>query len=155
MSPTNRSSPIAGSLGRILGPRLTRAGSLAVLAFLAVAVAYPAVAMVSRFGRDPVLISARSTLDIVWFTLFQASLSTALTVVLALPLAHVLATFRIPLRSTVMAAVLMPFVLPTVVVAVAVRGLLARFGLEVDGIDGSLLAILQAHIVFNVSVVVR
>ncbi len=52
-------------------------------------------------------------------------------------------------------AVLVPFVLPTVVVAVAVRGLLARFGLEVNGISGSLVAILVAHVVFNVSVVVR
>ncbi len=143
------------SLGRIVGGRATTAISIGVLSFLAIAVAYPAIAMVRRFADDDVLLSATSTLRIIWFTLFQAGLSTVLTIVVALPLAHVLATYRIGIRSAVMAAVLIPFVLPTVVVAVAVRGLLDRFGLTVDGFDGSLVAILVAHVVFNVSVVVR
>ncbi|MFW2381868.1 MAG: ABC transporter permease [Acidimicrobiales bacterium] len=143
------------SLGRIVGHRASTAVSLAVLAFLAIAVAYPAVAMVRRFAGDEVLLSAGFTLRLIWFTFFQAALSTVLTVMVALPLAHVLATYRIRFRSAVMAVVLIPFVLPTVVVAVAIRGLLGRFGFTVDGIDGSLLAILMAHVVFNVSVVVR
>ncbi|MBT8240601.1 MAG: ABC transporter permease subunit, partial [Acidimicrobiia bacterium] len=143
------------SLGRILGHRASTAISLGVLGFLTIGVVYPAFAMIRRFASDEVMLSTAGTLRIIWFTFYQAGLSTVLTVVLALPLAHVLATYRIRFRSTVMAAVLIPFVLPTVVVAVAVQGLLGRLGLAVDGIDGSLVAILFAHVVFNVSVVVR
>ncbi len=143
------------SLGRIVGRRASTVVSLFVLTFLAIAVAYPAASMIRRFADEEILLSAGGTARIIGFTVFQAVLSTFLTLIAALPLAHVLATYRVRLRSTVMAAVLVPFVLPTVVVAVAVRGLLGRFGLAVDGIEGSLVAILIAHVVFNVSVVVR
>jgi thiamine transport system permease protein len=142
-------------LGRIVGRRASTVVSLFVLTFLAIAVAYPAASMIRRFADEEILLSAGGTARIIGFTVFQAVLSTLLTLIAALPLAHVLATYRVRLRSTVMAAVLVPFVLPTVVVAVAVRGLLGRFGLAVDGIEGSLVAILIAHVVFNVSVVVR
>ncbi len=151
MTPTAPST----SLGRIVGPRAATIMSLAVLGFLALAVGYPAISMIRRFADEKILLSAGGTARIVGFTLFQAGLSTVLTVIAALPLAHVLATYRVRFRSAIMAAVLVPFVLPTVVVAVAVRGLLGRLGITVDGVDGSLVAILIAHVVFNVSVVVR
>ncbi len=126
-----------------------------LLAFLGLTVAYPIVAMLRRFGSEPINVSVGSVLDLVGFTVVQAVLSTVLTVLMALPLCWVIATYRFRFRAAVMGAVLVPFVLPTVVVAVSVRNLLSQFGLVVDGIDGSLVAILLAHVIFNVSVVVR
>ena len=83
---------------------------------------------------------------IVWFTVWQAALSTALTLVLGLPLAYVLARYRFAGRSIARAFVTVPFVLPTVVVGSAFLAL---------GVRPSVFAILLAHIFFNMAVVVR
>lgn len=81
-----------------------------------------------------------------WFTLWQAVASTVLTVLAALPLTAVIARFDFPGRSLVRAAVTVPFVLPTVVVGSAFVAL---------GVEGSLGAILAAHVFYNLAVVVR
>lgn len=81
-----------------------------------------------------------------WFTIWQAVASTALTLVAALPLTWVVSTFRFPGRSVVRALVTVPFVLPTVVVGSAFVAL---------GLRGSVWAILAAHVFFNVAVVMR
>jgi ABC-type sulfate transport system permease component len=81
-----------------------------------------------------------------WFTLWQAAASTGLTVVAALPLTWVVSRFDFPGRSLVRAAVTVPFVLPTVVVGVAFAA---------TGMSGSLVAILAAHVFYNLAVVVR
>lgn len=83
---------------------------------------------------------------VVWFTVWQAALSTVLTLVVALPGAYVLARIRFPGRSLVRAMVTIPFVLPTVLVASAFLAL---------GVRRSLGAILLAHLFFNYAVVVR
>ncbi len=83
---------------------------------------------------------------VVLFTLWQAALSTAVTLAIALPATAVLSRFQFRGRGLIVAALTMPFVLPTVVVAAAFRGL---------GIQGSLLAIVLAHAFFNVAIVVR
>ena len=98
--------------------------------------------MLDVLGRE-------STLEIAWFTLWQATVSTALTLLAGLPLAWALARFRFRGRSLVEALVLVPFVLPTVVVATAFVALLP------DGVERSVWAILLAHVFFNVAVVVR
>jgi thiamine transport system permease protein len=95
-----------------------------------------------------VLVS-RSTLETAWFTLWLATVSTALTLAAALPLAWALARFSFRGRSLVEALVLVPFVLPTVVVATAFLALLP------DGLERTVWAILLAHVFFNVAVVVR
>jgi thiamine transport system permease protein len=82
----------------------------------------------------------------IWFTLWQATVSTVLTVAAALPLTWVVSTFDFPGRRWVMAIVTVPFVLPSVVVASAFIALDLR---------DSVTAILLAHVFFNVSVVVR
>jgi thiamine transport system permease protein len=82
----------------------------------------------------------------VWFTLWQASLSTALTLLAAAPITWAIARFRFPGRSLVKGLVVVPFVLPTVVVGTAFVAL---------GVSGTLWAILAAHVFFNVAVVVR
>ncbi|HET8741138.1 MAG TPA: ABC transporter permease subunit [Gaiella sp.] len=126
------------------------------LAFLAVFFAWPLVAIFRRSlvvdgALDvPVdVLTASSTWDVAWFTLWQATVSTILTLVAGLPFAWALARFSFPGRSMVEALVLVPFVLPTIVVATAFIALLP------DGVERSVWAILLAHVFFNVAVVVR
>ena len=61
---------------------------------------------------------------VVWFTVWQAALSTVLTLAVALPGAYVLARYDFPGRRVVRALVTVPFVLPTVVVGSAFVALL-------------------------------
>ncbi len=128
---------------------------LVPLAFLAVFFLYPFVTILGRgLWPDGALdlsplgdtLGDASVRDIAWFTLWQAALSTALTIAVALPGAYVLARYRFPGRSLVRAVVTVPFVLPTVVVATAFLAL---------GVRQSLGAILLAHVFFNLAVVVR
>ncbi|MFN8126696.1 MAG: ABC transporter permease subunit [Candidatus Nanopelagicales bacterium] len=88
---------------------------------------------------------------VLWFTTYQAVLSTLLTVAIALPGAAVLARFRFRFRGTVEALSVVAFVMPTVVVAVAVAQALGVLGLP----DQGLVAILVAHVYFNLAVVLR
>jgi len=93
--------------------------------------------------------------QVAWFTLWQAAASTALTLVLALPAAQVLARVEFRGRRLVQALVVVPFVLPTVVVGAAFLALLgpqSPIGLH---LQGSAWAILLAHAFFNLAVVVR
>lgn len=87
-----------------------------------------------------------STAGTIWFTLWQAAVSTVLTLLVAFPLTWIVSTFDFPGRRWVMAIVTVPFVLPSVVVASAFIAL---------GLRDSIWAILAAHVFFNVSVVVR
>jgi thiamine transport system permease protein len=126
------------------------------VAFLAVFFAWPLLAILERsLVSDGALdlpfdvVTRRSTLEVAWFTLWQATASTALTLVAALPLAWALARFSFRGRALVEALVLVPFVLPTVVVATAFVALLP------DGVERTVWAILIAHVFFNVAVVVR
>ena len=134
-----------------------RAGIVALPAtFLTVFFAWPLLAILERSlvvdgALDvPVdVLTSGSTWAIAWFTLWQATVSTALTLAVGLPLAWALARFRFRGRGTVEALVLVPFVLPTVVVATAFVALLP------DGVEQSVWAILLAHVFFNIAVVVR
>jgi thiamine transport system permease protein len=139
---------------------LSAAGRAAVVvlpvAFLAVFFAWPLGAILARSlvvdGRPDVpldVLTDSTTRDVAWFTLWQATVSTVLTLLAGLPLAWALARFRFPGRSVIEALVLVPFVLPTVVVATAFVALLP------DDIERSVWAILLAHVFFNVAVVVR
>ncbi len=81
-----------------------------------------------------------------WFTLWQASMSTVLTLLAAAPLTWAVSTYEFRGRRLATALVTVPFVLPTVVVGTAFLAL---------GVGGSIWAILAAHVFFNVAVVVR
>jgi len=81
-----------------------------------------------------------------WFTLWQATLSTILTLVAAAPLTWAVSTYEFRGRRLATALITVPFVLPTVVVGTAFVSL---------GFDGSIWAILAAHVFFNTAVVVR
>lgn len=82
--------------------------------------------------------------DVIRFTLWEATLSTVLTLAVGLPIAYVVSRFAFRGRAGLEALVVVPFVLPTVVV-----------GMAFSGLRGSLAAILAAHVFFNVAVVVR
>ncbi|MBF0572200.1 MAG: iron ABC transporter permease [Desulfamplus sp.] len=56
-------------------------------------------------------------LSIIWFTFWQASLSTILTLIVALPCSYVMGTFEFKGKKLIMTLATLPFVLPTIVVA--------------------------------------
>ena len=101
------------------------------------------------------LLSAPDLRSTAWFTLWQAAVSTALTLAVALPGAYVLARFEFPGRGLLGSAVLVPFVLPTVVVGTAFLALIGPRGLLGVDLSGTVWAILAAHVFFNYAVVVR
>jgi len=125
------------------------------LGFLGLFFVYPLVAIVVRGLRGTNgetaldILTDPLTREVVWFTLWQAVASTALTLVIALPAAYALGRYRFPGRSLVRALVLVPFVLPTVVVALAFLAVLP------ERLERGWEAILLAHAFFNVAVVVR
>lgn len=139
--------------------------TLVPLVFLAVFFAYPVASIVGRglapdwsVDLDPVgkVLTDSSLRHIAWFTVWQATLSTVLTLAVGLPGAYVLARYEFPGRRIVRALVTVPFVLPTVVVGSAFVALLGDGGpLAGLGLDQTLAAILVAHVFFNYAVVVR
>lgn len=93
---------------------------------------------------------------VLWFTVWTASVATALSVALGVPAAYVLHRLRFPGRGLVRGLLLVPFVLPTVVVGVAFRQLLRDGGpLGGLGLDGTPAGIVTALVFFNVAVVIR
>ena len=132
-------------------------------AFLGVFFLYPVGTILVRgLGADGLdrllgLPGRASFRGVAWFTVWQATVSTLLTVVVALPGAHLLARRRFRGRALFRAATTVPFVLPTVVVGGAFLALFDRLGL-VDGpfrATRTVWAILAAHVFFNVAVVLR
>ena len=132
-------------------------------AFLGVFFLYPVAANVARGltgeGLDRLvgLPASASFRSVAWFTLWQAVVSTVLTVLVALPGAHLLARYRFRGRAALRALTTVPFVLPTVVVGSAFAALFDRFGLD-DGafrLQHTVWAIIAAHVFFNVAVVLR
>lgn len=107
-------------------------------------------------------------LGVLWFTTWQAAVSTILTLLLAFPGAYVLARFSFPAKSLVRALATLPFVLPTVVVASAFIALIGPSGiinnwlrdlLALDAapirLNQTVWIILMAHVFFNYSVALR
>lgn len=95
-------------------------------------------------------------LDIIWFTLWQATLSTLLTLIIALPCAWVMGSFNFRGKKIVMTLATLPFVLPTIVVAAAFQALAGNRGvLGFIELDGSICMILLAHMFYNFSVILR
>ena len=89
------------------------------------------------------------------FTLWQAVLSTLLTVIAGLPAAWVFARFDFRGKSLMRAATLVPFVLPTLVVGTAFLALIGPKGAAGIDLTGTLWIILIAHVFYNYAIVVR
>jgi len=146
-----RSGGGSPSVNRLPGGVIAALAAPAIV-FLAGFYAWPVVALVRRAVTAN---SARTTLhdgalrDVLWFTTWQAALSTLLTLAVGLVPAWVLSRYEFVGRRWVTALVIVPFVLPTVVVGAAFLALLP------DSLDQSVAAILIAHVFFNIAVVVR
>jgi len=104
----------------------------------------------------------RLTFSVLRFTLLQAFLSTALTLLLGLPTAWLFARFEFPGKSLLRALTAVPFMLPTVVVAASFNALLGPSGWLQTLIPfisfkftGTLSAILVAHVFYNTTIVIR
>jgi thiamine transport system permease protein len=106
----------------------------------------------SAFGE---VLGNRNLLGVAWFTLWQATVSTVLTLAVALPGAYVFARYDFPGKRVIRAAATVPFVLPTVVVGTAFLALIGPSGVLGVRLDGTIWAILLAHIFFNYAVVLR
>jgi thiamine transport system permease protein len=146
-----------------------RCALLAVpLAFFALFFAYPVAAITGRGlrpegvwrpGRAVGVLGDPDTAQVLWFTVWQAGASTALTLAVALPGAYVFARLDFPGKRLLHAAITVPFVLPTVVTGAAFLALVGRGGLldELWGVrlDSGVWAILLAHVFFNYAIVVR
>ena len=87
--------------------------------------------------------------QVLWFTLWQALASTALTMVIGFIPAYLLARFRFRGRGALLAIVTVPFMLPTVVVGAAFLAVLP------SAWHGTARAVIVAHVFFNIAVVVR
>lgn len=149
-------------------PSLRKAARIAVVAlplvFLAYFFVYPLLSVLVTgftsggrvdFGPIDKVFRRRALLGVAWFTLWQAVASTALTVLVALPGAYVLARYEFPGKRLVRAAIVVPFVLPTVVVGSAFLALLGPSGPVGIDLRHTIWAILLAHVFFNYSIVVR
>lgn len=103
-----------------------------------------------------------------WFTVYQAVLSTLLTLAVGLPAAYVFGRFQFPGKGLLRVLTTLPFILPTVVVAASFNALLGprgwlnlflmgAFGLESPPIQllNSLGAILLGHVFYNSTIVIR
>lgn len=96
------------------------------------------------------------TQRILLFTIWQAAASAGLAVLLGIPGAYALYRTRFRGQRLLTALLTVPFVLPTVVVGIAFRALFASNGpLGSWGWDGSVAAILTAHVFLNYAVIVR
>lgn len=152
-------------------------GYLVPLAFLAVFYFYPLLS-IFRLSFAPEgqfdltalsrLVTGSYYLETLWFTIWQAALSTLLTLLLALPGAYVFARYRFPGKSLLQSLTTIPFVLPTIVVANAFTALFGPKGIVNAALIGlfalekaplefqhTIGMILLAHIFYNYTIVLR
>ncbi|MFZ9040725.1 MAG: ABC transporter permease [Ilumatobacteraceae bacterium] len=99
-------------------------------------------AVADTFGRG-------RTWDVLWFTTWQAAISTVLTLVVGMFPTWAISRFSFPGRSTSIGVFTSVFVLPTVVIGAAFVAILPA------SLERSVWAILGAHLVFNLAVVIR
>lgn len=120
-------------------------------AFVAVFHLWPLATLVTRTVDAEAwsVLARRRTWDVVWFTTWQAAVSTTVAVAAGLPAAWAVARHRFPGRRLLLALLTSVFVLPTVVVGAAFVALLP------DHLARSAVGIVAAHAVFNLAVVVR
>ena len=106
--------------------------------------------------------------ETLWFTIWQATLSTALTIGLALPSAYVFTRFRFRGKSLLLSLSTLPFVLPTVVVASAFTALIGSRGVVNQWLmsllslatapiqlQNTLALVLIAHVFYNYAIALR
>ena len=147
------------------------------LVYLAIFYFYPLIKILTvslipdetwEFGSLKKLVTSGIYLSTLWFTTWQAAVSTILTLLLALPGAYVFARYQFWGKELLRSFTTVPFVLPTVVVAAAFHSLLGPHGLVNEflmrwfhltsppvAVDQTIALILMAHVFYNYTVVVR
>lgn len=124
-------------------------------AFLAWFFAWPVASIAVTSLAHPPVPGSSIDLGVIWFTVWQAAVSTLLALAAGLPLAFVIARFDFPGRRLLRAVTLVPFVLPTLVVGVAFLALIGPSGMLGIDLTGTAGAVIAAHVFFNFAVVVR
>jgi thiamine transport system permease protein len=124
----------------------------------------------SGFGFDPfkALLNDPYYLGRIWFTIWQAVVSTLLTLAVGLPAAFLFARYEFPGKTLLKAVSTLPFVMPTIVVAMGFTALFGSQGIlnsalesvfRLDGppvrISNSLTIIFMAHAFYNYAIIVR
>ena len=148
----------------------------APLAFVALFLVYPLEGIVQQsfFGENGSLAGLKPLvedtyfLERAWFSLWEAAVSTVLTLLVALPCAWAIARHEFRGKSLLVAIITVPFVMPTIVVAVAFTALLGPQGAVnsvlrgLPGVGGTpvdlmntIWIILLAHVFYNFGVVAR
>lgn len=99
------------------------------------------------------------TISAVWFTIWQAALSTAVCILLGIPGAYLLYRRRFRGRNALRVLITIPLVLPTIVIAIAfvafrnLHEVYSKFGIDIA--DNSIYWIIVAHVFINYSLSVR
>jgi thiamine transport system permease protein len=173
LKPPRLASRVRPSIRRPAGPILW----ILPLAFLGLFYFFPMVQIFNAsfargeggaFGALARALASPSTLTVIGFTLYQALLSTALSLMIGLPGAYLLARYEFRGRSALRALSAIPFVLPTLVVAAAFNSLIGPSGwanlvlTEVFNLPeppirmmNTLAAIVLAHVFYNTTIVLR
>lgn len=160
--------------GGIISPRLLY---LMPVIFLLLFFLYPLVAIFDRSLRPDGILQLEGFItlianpyyrDTVWFTLWQAVISTLLTLMCAIPTAFVFTRYQFPFKSVLLTLATLPFVLPTVVVATAFRaliddnGVLNQLAMTLFALDRppiqlerTLTMIFIAHVFYNYPLALR
>jgi len=147
------------------------------LAYLAIFFLYPLFSILERslggesgYGLEPfrVLLNDPYYLGRIWFTIWQAVVSTLLTLVVGLPAAFLFARYEFPGKSLLKAVSTLPFVMPTIVVAMGFTALFGSQGIvnsalmtvfSLDDppvrITNTLTIIFMAHAFYNYAIIVR
>jgi len=149
--------------GRTSGPQsLNRKILWAIpLLFVAVLFYWPVteVALLGLSGDWFTQLLEPKILGIIWFTLWQAAVSTIITVIVAIPGAYLLYKRSFPGQRIVNALITVPFVLPSIVVAVgftAFRSIHEFYqGLGLTFLADPVYWIIAAHVFVNYSIALK
>ena len=134
----------------------------APLIFIAVLFYWPLVNIISR-GLEANWLGVyfeAATLRAIWFTIWQAALSTLIALVIGIPSAYVLYRKRFFGQRFIRALITVPLVLPTIVVAIVFSSFRAEHEIYTSlGLgfffENSIYWIIAAHVFVNYSLVVR
>lgn len=148
-------------LRRVRSPLLAHVGGAIAAAFLAVLLLAPLAAVVTRGLGAGIGASLASVLGDPFLlrrlgaTLVQATLSTILTVAVALPAALLFGRYAFPGKRLVRALFTIPFVMPSVVAGAGFLALVGPSGALGVDLQDTLAIVLAAHVFYNHAIVVR
>jgi thiamine transport system permease protein len=131
------------------------------LTFIAVLFYWP-IAKITSLGFSGdwlATLSEPKTLEVIWFTLWQAAVSTLVTLVIAIPGAYLLYRKSFPGQRLIKALITVPFVLPSIVVAVGFTVFRNAHDFWIDlglaFLSDPVYWIIGAHVFVNYAIAVR